>query len=103
MLRAVSDDTETPNNDQRKLAQEFNDLRKAAINISKEVVKTWKIVVMINTCAMVAIVLLNGFENLRFHDVRFHISDISFITTVSALTISSFLLGIIRKILKFEN
>ena len=35
---SVSDDTETPNNDQRKLAQEFNDLRKAAINISKEVV-----------------------------------------------------------------
>ena len=34
---SLSDDTETPNNDQRKLAQEFNDLRKAAINISKEV------------------------------------------------------------------
>ena len=84
---------------EKKLADEYNrDIAKTVTYIAKQITQIWKIIVIVNTCAIIIITLLQGFEWSSFHlDLE------SFVITISSLTISSFLLGTVSKLLKLKQ
>ena len=82
-----------------KLANEYNKkIADTVTEIAKQITQIWKIIVIINTCATITITLLQGFRWSTFH-LEFE----SFVITISSLTISSFLLGTVSKLLKLKQ
>ena len=48
---------------EKKLAGEYNrDIAKTVTYIAKQITQIWKIIVIVNTCAIIIITLLQGFE-----------------------------------------
>ena len=82
-----------------ELAGEYNRaIVETVTDIAKQITQIWKIIVIINTCATIIITLLQGFEWSTFH-----LELESFVITISSLTISSFLLGTVSKLLKLKQ
>lgn len=100
ITKCIKDSPPRSSKDIAKLVDEYNKSKivETKTVIAKQITEIWKIVVIINTCATIAITMLTGFTWSTFE-----LEDEAFITTIASLTISSFLLGTIPKLLKINE